>query len=361
MSTAAPAPSETVSPTPISVRDRLLAWKEILETANPPETRPLDTIGKWLVITRAAVFPMTIWSGLIGGLLAVEAARTTGGPPVDWGLFLIAVVGLVLAHAANNMINDYFDTTGGVDTEGYVRALYAPHPILSGWVTKRQLAIAILAVNLAGAAIMLFLAAQRGPLIIVFALAGLFVSVFYVAPPIRLKHHGLGEPGVFLVWGPLMVGGTFLAATGTVDWWVLLASIPYALLVTSVLFGKHIDKIEADAKLGVRTLPVILGEARARVVGKWLMLLFYPLTVLLVVIGWVGPWVLLVGLAIPRLVSVLRLFGRPKPDAPPDWYPTRGWPLWFVGFAFIHTRRAGGLLTLGLLLNALVPITLPWL
>ena len=34
--------------------------------------------------------------------------------------------------------------------------------------------------------------------------------------------------------------------------------------MTTVLFGKHIDKIEADTKLGVRTLPVILGEARAR-------------------------------------------------------------------------------------------------
>ena len=58
---------------PLPVRERLLGWKEILETANPPKTRPLDTVGKWLVITRAAVFPMTIWSGLIGGLLAVEA------------------------------------------------------------------------------------------------------------------------------------------------------------------------------------------------------------------------------------------------------------------------------------------------
>ena len=77
--------------------------------------------------------------------------------------------------------------------------------------------------------------------------------------------------------------------------------MPYALLVTSVLFGKHIDKIEADTKLGVRTLPVILGEARARVVGSWLMILAYPLTVLVVVVGWMGPWVLLVGLAIPRL------------------------------------------------------------
>jgi 1,4-dihydroxy-2-naphthoate octaprenyltransferase len=358
MATAAPDSTASV---PVSPRERLLAWKEILETANPPVSRPLDTVGKWLVITRAAVFPMTIWSGLIGGLLAVEAARTSGGAAVDWGLFLIAVVGLVLSHAANNMINDYFDTTGGVDTEGYVRALYAPHPILSGWVTKGQLRAAILIVNVIGAAIMLYLAAVRGPLIIVFALAGLFVSVFYVAPPIRLKHHGLGEPGVLIVWGPLMIGGTFLAATGTIPGWVLLASIPYALIVTSVLFGKHIDKIEADSKLGVRTLPVILGESRARTVGSWLMILFYPLTVLLVVVGWVGPWVLLVALAIPRLVSVLKIFAAPKPAAPPDWYPSTGWPLWFVGFAFIHTRRAGGLFTLGLVLNALLPVTLPWL
>ena len=360
MRTAMPD-THPVSAAPIPVRERLLAWKEILETANPPVARPLDTVGKWLVITRAAVFPMTIWSGLIGGLLAVEAARTAGGAAVDWGLFAVAVVGLVLAHTANNMINDYFDTAQGIDTDDYVRALYAPHPILSGWVTKRQLAAAILAVNTIDALLMLYLASVRGPLIVAFALGGLFVSVFYVAPPIRLKHHGLGEPGVFLVWGPLMVGGTFLAATGTIPGWVLLASVPYALIVTSVLFGKHIDKIAADTKLGVRTLPVILGEARARTVGAWLMILFYPLTVALVLVGLVGPWVLLIALGIPRLMSVLKVFDQPKPSGPPPGYPERGWPLWFVAYAFIHTRRAGGLFTLGLILNAVLPIRLPWL
>ena len=75
-----PMDSPAVTPvTDIPLRERLLAWKEILETANPPASRPLDTVGKWLVITRAAVFPMTIWSGLIGGLLAVEANRVSGG------------------------------------------------------------------------------------------------------------------------------------------------------------------------------------------------------------------------------------------------------------------------------------------
>ena len=342
---------------------RLRVWKTVFNTANLPEgmTAPPDAVSKWLVITRAAVFSMTVTSGLIGGLLAVGAQQLTGEVTVDWGLLALAIVGLVVAHAANNMINDFFDLEGGVDTDDYVRALYAPHPILSGWVTKRQLGAAILLANAIDLAILVFFVTQRGWLVVPFALGGLFVSVFYVAPPIRLKHHGLGEPGVFLVWGPLMVGGTFLAATGTIPGWVLLASVPYALIVTAVLFGKHIDKIAADTKLGVRTLPVILGEARARTVGAWLMILFYPLTAVIVLVGLVGPWVLLIALGIPRLLSVLKVFDRPKPDGPPPGYPERGWPLWFVGYAFIHTRRAGGLFTLGLLLNALLPVKLPWL
>jgi len=359
--TTTPADEATQAAGPLTVGERLRGWREILETANPPSSGRMDALGKWMVLTRAAVFPMTIWSGLIGVLLAVGVANTVGGVTVNSLYATISVVGLVIAHAANNMINDYFDTSGGVDTAGYVRALYAPHPILSGWVTKAQLRNAILILTVIDGLVMLFLAAVVSPLIIAFALGGLFVSVFYVAPPLRLKHHGLGEPGVLIVWGPLMIGGTFLAATGTIPAWVLVFSLPYALLVTSVLFGKHIDKIVPDANLGIRTLPVILGEARARVVGKWLMILFYPLVVLAVLAGWVGPWVLLIVLAIPRLAGVLKVFGQPKPAAPPPGYPERGWPLWFVGFAFVHTRRAGGLLTLGLLLNAIVPVTLPWL
>jgi 1,4-dihydroxy-2-naphthoate octaprenyltransferase len=350
-------PAATV-PAP-GLRARLRTWRYVLNTANLPAgmTHP-DTISKWLVITRAAVFSMTATSGLIGGLLAIGAARLTGGVTVDWGLLLLAIVGLVVAHAGNNMINDYFDLEGGVDTDDYVRALYAPHPILSGWVTKRQLGAAILLVNAIDLAIMLLLTAARGPLVIAFALAGLFISVFYVAPPIRLKHIGLGEPGVFLVWGPLMVVGTFFVAAGAIPGWVWIASLPYAILVTTVLFGKHIDKIDADTLKGVRTLPVILGEGRARLVARVLMIAFYPIVIGAVLVGWIGPWVALVVLGIPRLLTVLRTFSAARPESPPHSYV--GWPLWFVGAAFIHTRRAGGLLVLGLILNALFPVRLPW-
>ena len=240
-----------------------------MQTANAPVDKPLDGLGKWLVMTRAAVFPMTLWSGTIGALLAVEQARLApaGTISIDWIAVVLAVVGIVLAHAANNLINDYFDMTGGIDTDNYVRALYAPHPVLSGWVTKATLRNVMVGLTVLGGLIMLLLAYWHGPLVIVFALAGLFLSVFYVAPPFSLKRHGLGELDVFLTWGPLMIGGTYLVAVTPLDTskliQVMLFSMPYALLVTSVLFGKHIDKIEPDTKLGIHTVPVILGEKLA--------------------------------------------------------------------------------------------------
>lgn len=320
-----------------------------------PDDVEMDGVSKWLIITRASVFTMTATSGLIGGLLAIG----TAGAAVNYWYLALAVIGLVISHAANNMINDYFDLEGGVDTDDYVRALYAPHPILSGWLSKAQLRNAILLMNVLDLAILVFLVSVRGPWVAAFAFGGLFISVFYVAPPIKLKHHGLGEPGVFIVWGPLMIAGTYFVATGTLPGWVWVDSLPYAILVTTVLFGKHIDKIAADTAKGIRTLPVILGETKARVVAQGLMIAFYPIVIASALIGWIGPFVMLVVLGIPMLLKVLRQFSAPRPETPPHSYV--GWPLWFVGSAFLHTRRAGGLLILGLLLNAVLPaLRLPW-
>jgi len=322
-------------------------WRRIIATGNLPEGRTMDGVSRWLLITRACVFSMTITSGLVGGLLA---AATAAAP--NWRLFALALLGLVVAHAANNMINDYFDTTGGVDTSEYTRALYAPHPLLSGLISKRGLIAAIAACNVIDLAILGALTAARGPLVIAFALAGLFVSVFYVAPPLKLKHHGLGEPGVFVVWGPLMIGGTYFVTTGTLPAWVWVASIPYALVVTTVLIGKHVDKFEQDRARGIHTLPVLLGRERSLRLNQVLMAAFYVIVVALVVAGHLGAGVLLVAAALPRLVKVLRAYSEPKPAAPPPGY--RLWPLWFVSLAFYHNRLAGGLLVLGLAVNALL-------
>ena len=92
MTTDAPA---TAAPR-LTLGERFAVYRTIINTANLPEgmTRPPDAVAKWLVITRAAVFSMTATSGLIGGLLAIGAARLTGEVSVDWGLLILAVLGL---------------------------------------------------------------------------------------------------------------------------------------------------------------------------------------------------------------------------------------------------------------------------
>jgi 1,4-dihydroxy-2-naphthoate octaprenyltransferase len=335
-------------PAAIDITTRLKNWGEALRSVNLPEDRPVDGVSRWLIMTRAAVLPMTLTSGLIGGLLAGGAAHP------NWWYFLLALAGLLVAHASNNLINDYFDLTSGVDTSTAPRALYAPHPVLSGWIAKSDLRRAIVILNLVDALILVLLFAVRGWPVVAFALAGLLVSVFYVAPPLRLKHRGLGEPGVLIVWGPLMVCGTYYVTAGVLPLWVWAASLPYAILVTTVLIGKHIDKLPYDSSQHVRTLPVILGQRASLRLNQGLMILFYAVTVGLVLAGIYGIGVLLVLAALPVLWRTLAFYSKPKPERQPPGYPV--WPLWYVGSAFIHTRRAGALLVMGLILSLAIDI-----
>jgi len=326
---------------------RLASWAYALRTTNPPpgQVDRLDAVTRWIVVSRAAVLPMTLVAGLVAMLLAV------GRPGFDWRWLVLAVAGITLAHLANNLMNDLYDTKAGSDSEHYPRALYAPHPILSGMVTRRALVLATLAVNAADLVILVLLTVARGWPVVAFALAGFLLSVAYTAPPVRLKKRGLGEPDVLVVWGPLMVCGTYYSAVGTVGWPVLLASLPYGLLCVAVLMGKHTDKIPYDRPLGIHTIPVLLGDRRARAATLGLMVGFYLLVGVSVLVG-AMPWpALLVVLAIPRLVKVWPRFRRPPPDEPPKNFPV--WPLWYAALAWVHTRQAGALLVLGLAIGIL--------
>jgi 1,4-dihydroxy-2-naphthoate octaprenyltransferase len=340
------APTGAGVPTEARPQSLTKRWLHVLATTNPPRGE-MDPVSKWLYLTRAGVLPMTIVSAALAGLLAAFRNES-----VNWLLFALAAVGLVLAHMANNLMNDLFDLEVGTDTENYPRNLYSPHPVLSGTITRRGLAACALVVNACCLAIMLVLFTQRGAPIIAFALGGFLLSLAYTAPPLRLKKRGLGEPTVIAVWGPLMVGGTYYAATGSIPAAVLLASLPYAILSTTVLMGKHIDKLAWDAPAGTRTLPVMLGEARARTVTKGMFVLFYASVIALVAARVLPFGTLLVLLSLPIARTVWRAFSEPKPAESP--MPNPVWPLWFAPHAFILTRRAGGLLVLGMILGVII-------
>ena len=97
-------------------------WLYVLATTNPPKG-DLDPVSKWLWLTRAGVLPMTLVAGAFAGLLAIYRDAD-----VNWWYFALAAVGIVLAHMANNIMNDLFDLEVGTDTTDYPRNLYSPAP-----------------------------------------------------------------------------------------------------------------------------------------------------------------------------------------------------------------------------------------
>jgi len=318
-------------------------WAKALRTIphlTKDEWNGLDIVSRWLIASRAGVLVITFISAGLAGLFAYGAGK------FDLGLWLLVTLGLLLAHATNNQLNDFTDYVRGVDRNNYIRTQYGVHTLEHGLLTKRQL-LAYIAVT-GGLALLIgaYLVYLRGFPALALLGFGAFFVLFYTWP---LKYIGLGEVAVLLVWGPLMIGGGYYIVTGLWDWNVALAGLPYAIGATTIIFGKHIDKEVGDREKRIFTLPVILGErvARAAVVG--MMVLQYLTVGYLVLIGFFTPIVLIVLLALPMLATAMRGLSKPKPEAPPAEYPSNVWPLWFVGFAFVHSRRFGLLFMLGLI------------
>lgn len=307
--------------------------------------RSSPVLVRWLISARASVLVMTFTAAALGGLLSIAS-------PV-WSLstWLICTLGLLLAHAANNQLNDLTDSVRGIDEGNYFRLRYGAHVLEDGLLSRRGLIRYMGITGTLAAACGIWLVATVGSGLLVPFLLGSLLLLFYTWP---LKQWGLGELAVLLVWGPLMVAGTAQAATGFWDWQVAAIGFSFALGPTTVIFGKHIDKLSFDREKGMRTLPVRLGDRRARNWVRGMLFAQYLTLLLLVASGWL-PWpVLLALLALPRCWRSWEVFGQPAPSAPPESFPASAWPLWFSAYAFEHTRWFGILFLAGYALALLL-------
>ena len=329
-------------------------WRKALNVipdVSKEEWDGLDVISKWLISTRAAVLVMTFISAALAGLFAWRAGSFSFLP------WLALTLGLILAHASNNIFNDYTDFVRGVDKDNYYRNIYGAQPIASGLMTKRQHLTYFAVTALIALVIGLYFLAYTGFSGTTWTLLGLgaFFLLFYTWP---LKGLALGEVAVLIVWGPLMIGGGHYVLTGEWNWFVVLASLPYVLGVTTVIFGKHIDKLDMDMKKGIHTLPVVIGEKASRYAVLAMMIAPYLLTVYLIVIKFFTPVMAIVFLAVPTFLQIYPKFLKPKPETRPEGQI--GWPLYFVGYAFFNNRKFGSLFMIGLLIDVflrVLPIT----
>jgi 1,4-dihydroxy-2-naphthoate octaprenyltransferase len=332
-------------------------WKKalnVIPSVTKEEWDRLDLISKWLISTRAAVLIMTFLSAALAGLFAL---RDGAFQLLPW---LALTLGLIFAHATNNLFNDYTDFKRGVDKDNYFRTLYGPQPVANGLMTTSQLLTYTAATGAIATILGVLLFAFNGWDVNIIILLGLgaFFVLFYTWP---LKYIALGELAVLIVWGPLMIGGGYYVLSGNWNWNVVWASLPYVFGVTTVIFGKHIDKLKADKDKKIYTLPVLIGETNARYAILSMMVLSYIFVLALIFSRYFTPIMLIVFLAVPTFLKVYPALLKPKPETRPDGFPDGqgGWPLYFAPLAFWNNRSFGMVFILGLILDTAIRILLP--
>jgi 1,4-dihydroxy-2-naphthoate octaprenyltransferase len=180
-----------------------------------------------------------------------------------WWLAILTLIAASCVHLGLNVANDVFDTASGVDQANVNPTQFSggSRVIHYGLLSMRQMVLIMLGFYAVGAGIGLYLAISRGfwPLLWI-GLAGLFISLFYTAPPFRFVHRGLGEICVLLGFGPIMAIGAYYVQAKAWSWEAIYASLPVGILIALVLYVNEIPDRPADASAGKRTLPVRLPK-----------------------------------------------------------------------------------------------------
>jgi 1,4-dihydroxy-2-naphthoate octaprenyltransferase len=325
-------------------------WARAFTGFYPPlaeDLASLDPIARFLYSARSVILVISFQAALLAGLLAATDRQFAVVP------FALVVLGYVVLHAISNLSNDYFGARRGHDTDDSPRRRYTVHPLLSGAVSSRLLVRGLLVLAVIAAAIGVYFVRLRGWPAVWLVVAGALLLWAYDAAPRALKELGLGEIAAFVVWGPLMIAGGYYVITGHASSDALLASIPYGLGVMSILVGKHIDQRMFDASKHQRTLPVLLGERRARGLNRASVIAMYVVIVAGIALGAITPFALVVLFAAPRALRAVRVMSSPAPAEAPVGYV--GWPLWYHRVCLVHNRAFGWLYVLGLAAGALLP------
>jgi len=327
------------------------ALSQLVKMDDKQEWDALDVVSKWLIATRSGVTTVTIYSCIIAAMFAWRDGYFA------WLPWLIVTLGLFLAHGTNNLLNDYTDFSRGIDKDNYFRTQYGVHPLVQEFWGKstqiRWFLVSGFLASLAGVYALFY--TDFHPVVIGLFAFGALMLLFYTYP---LKYFALGELTIFLIWGPIMIGGVYfvLARGWTANSWnVVLAGVPFGLSVASINVGKHIDKLREDKAKGVGTLPVIIGETAARYLNITAIVLAYAITVYLV-FGprFLTPVMLIVFFAVKHAWTAIKRLFQPRPTQPPEGYPI--WPRWFSTVSFIHNRNFGNLFILGVLLDSILRI-----
>jgi 1,4-dihydroxy-2-naphthoate octaprenyltransferase len=271
----------------------------------PPssETR----FGAWYLASRPHTLPAAL------APVAVAAGLAIKDGVFRWGPFLAAAIGALAIQVAANFTNDLSDARKGADNEDRIGPRRA---VASGLLSERAMTVATIVAFVVATAAGVYLVTQAGWIIVIVGLASILATLGYVGGPKPYGYRGLGEVFVFVFFGLVatVVSRFVYDRSAPIDAWLL--AIPMGFLVTAILVANNIRDIDTDRAAGKRTLAVIMGRERTRILFDVLVWGAFTLVIAFVVVGRVPPFALVTLLAIPLAVPITKAIHRTT-EGPP--------------------------------------------
>ena len=266
----------------------------------------MSFVALWWKAVRPFAFTVSLIPPLLG---AVTALIDNPGLKLDLFRFLLTAIGCMTAHAGANLLSDYYDYRAGVDRDGtfgssglLVAGVMVPSQTLKGgWV-------ALIVAGLIGA-YLVYVTPGGIFLVGLIAIGGGF-GVFYTAGPVAFKYRALGDLAVFFSFGPAMVLGAYFVQAHRFSWIPVLYALPVGLLVDAVLHSNNLRDIADDGAVNIKTVPILIGESRAKTMYYALVFGAYGITLLLLAFGGLSLFSLMVLFSLPLAVKTARMVRR---------------------------------------------------
>ena len=277
----------------------------------------MTTAAQWLEGARPRTLPAALAPVLVGtgAAAAVDALRPLRA--------LLALVVALALQVGVNYANDYSDGVRGTDAH---RGLGGPGPLrLVGSGVAPPAAVKRAAFACFGLAALagLVLALLTTLWLVVLGAVMIAAAWGYTGGARPYGYRGLGEVSVFVFFGLVAVLGTTYVQAERLTWAALGGGVACGALACAILVTNNLRDIPTDVGSGKRTLAVVLGDRRSRLLYPALVGTAFVVAVLLAA---VTPWALLALLAGPlargpvarvrrgvagrELVPVLRDTGR---------------------------------------------------
>lgn len=205
-----------------------------------------------LGLIRPWSLPMSAVVVLLGGAAAYRLEASVN----VWALS-VAALGALLLQAGTNALNDVNDVALGIDRPGVATAVYRHHPILAGEVSRLEAVFIAASFIASGIALGFYVSLMSGPLVLVLEVAGVALLLSYNGPLINLKAVGLGEVEVATVFGPLLLMGGFVAASGRLAPGAALVSVMPFFLMLAIIYSNFYRDRKSDAMAGIRSLAIL--------------------------------------------------------------------------------------------------------